>query len=113
MPYLMRPFSLLPGALVFRFTPQPLRDALAVEVALDADALDVVARRRPVAVVESVLRRRDRARLLGDHPGEGVPRLVQMDVAHACRERIKLQVPDEGVAGELLAGEFRVVVPRP
>jgi hypothetical protein len=33
------------------FTLQTLRDALAVEVALDTDALDVVAGRRTIAVV--------------------------------------------------------------
>lgn len=98
------------SAHVFRFTFQPLRNALTVEILLDGDPLHVVACSSPVAVVECVLRSRDRACLFRNHAGEGMPRLVQVDVAYPGGPRVQFQISHEGVRGELLAGELRIVV---
>src|SRR5947209_2278811 len=89
------------------------RDGCAVQITFNSDPLYVHGSRTQISVVERVLSRRHRASLFCHYTPEGMPGLVQVNVVNPYLPRIELQVTREGVGGERLACEFRIVVARP
>ncbi len=76
-----------------------MRSAIArLNGALDADAFDVNARRRKIAVPEHVLRLCDATRFFRNNSGVGMPKLMQMKVLKSRAGGIMLHSPIESVA---------------
>ena|ERR1043165_2757225 len=69
-------------------------------IAFARDALHVDLRRRAVAVTQRLLYLVERARLVCDHPPEGVPQLVDVNLFDPGFCGVQLQVVREGVRRE-------------